>query len=272
MRKYNRKTPSPVDPTQFLNIQTPEVAYILGLLWADGYVLCREKSENDKQRSIILIKLVVNDANYIKDTFLNTGNWRIRTRESSQKGCNRKPQTTIETSNKILAKFLYENDYASKSSASADKILSKIPDNLKHYWFRGLSDGDGCFYLNPDGIHTKYSICSSYEQDWTYLSSLFDLKKWRYKVIRRVQNEKSSSSIFQLTCRKDIINFGNYIYQNYPTDTIGFARKYDKFLQIIELEKQMEQSKIKHPRLKGINNYATNKIYPNQFESIYSGK
>jgi len=44
--------------------------------------------------------------------------------------------------------LLVDNDYKLKSYNSADKILSKIPNSLHHYFFRGLIDGDGCFYLN----------------------------------------------------------------------------------------------------------------------------
>jgi len=123
-----------IHPQQFFDIKTPEVAYILGLLWADGYV-------SNIRSGIIAIAALEDDLETVKHIFLSTGKWNLNKRQLP----NRRPQMTIQTTNKPLTTFLANNDYIVKSIASADKILSKIPNELQHYWFRGLIDGDGCF-------------------------------------------------------------------------------------------------------------------------------
>lgn len=50
---------------QFKNITKPEVSYILGLLWSDGYII-----KNDKE-NIIGIELIKEDLDFIKNIFFN---------------------------------------------------------------------------------------------------------------------------------------------------------------------------------------------------------
>jgi len=62
--------------------------------------------------------------------------------------------------NRPLVKYLVDNDYLVKSNASADKILSTIPEKFQHYFFRGLIDGDGVppsFQKIYDGKKVKTS-------------------------------------------------------------------------------------------------------------------
>lgn len=111
-----------VNPEQFFNIQTPEVAYILGLIWADGYV--------DIER--ISLSVVTKDMKDYIPIFLKTGNWNASL--SKQRVLNEQPQQKIRCYNKPLSLFLIENDYRIKSKSSPDKILSKIPKHLQHYF------------------------------------------------------------------------------------------------------------------------------------------
>jgi len=78
------------------------------------------------------------------DIFNSTGKWRYYNISRNQW----KPILSAVVNNRLLYEFLVDNDYKLKSYNSADKILSKIPNSLHHYFFRGLIDGDGCFYLN----------------------------------------------------------------------------------------------------------------------------
>lgn len=213
-----------VNPSQFININSPEIAYILGLLWADGYVRIKGYSNS------ISIECIEKDLNLLKDIFLKTGKWCMNHRKRT----NRQPQMVITTNNKILAKFLQDNGYVSKSELSACKILSKIPDELKYYWFRGLIDGDGCFYQSKNEYCNQLSIASSYHQDWTYLESLFKKMKISYGICRRIQGE-NKSSIIRISNKRDINKFGNYIYKDYLNDKIGLERKYLKFKKISDV-------------------------------------
>ena len=214
-----------VNPNQFLSIETPEIAYILGLVWADGYVT------NNDNHYTIKINSLFDDLNTILHIFLKTGKWFHGTRNRK----NRRKQMYIGTSNKIICNFLLENDYRSKSFESADKILSKIPEHLQHYWFRGLIDGDGCFYISKNKHQRQFSLASSYEQNWFFMEKLLKKFEIRYSIRRVKQfqhNRINKSSIIRTVNSKDIKKLGDYIYQGFLTDKIGFERKFKKYLEI----------------------------------------
>jgi hypothetical protein len=144
-----------------------------------------------------------------------------------------KPSVNIITNNKRIYNFLVDNDYDKKSKVSADKILNKIPNELKHYFFRGLIDGDGCFYYNEKNNLKQFILISTHEQDWGYFESLCNQLEIKY-TIKRIINKKSSYSIVRITNKSGINKLGSYIYGNFEYDKIGLIRKYDKFISIIK--------------------------------------
>ncbi len=230
-----------VDPAQFYSTNTPEVAYILGLLWADGYVL--HKSKNGRLRNRVSIANQIEDFDVFIKILNKVGRWSVTYRKLK----NRKEQGSATISNRPLVEFLMNNDYISKSTASACKILSTIPEHLKHYWFRGLFDGDGCIYFNPSGLHIKMSIASSYNQDWKYVENLFNNKflDKSFRIKRTLKSDGSGYSKIEVTKRSTILKFLDYIYTNYRSDRIGLPRKYEKYLKVIEREKHCSAKKAK---------------------------
>ena len=220
------------DLSPFLDIKTPEVAYVLGLLWADGYVRDRQVS----------IETLYNDLIEVKDIFLKTGLWK----ETSRQRLNRQKQMQLTVDNKKFATFLTNLDYITKSNLSADKVLSIIPDDLKHYWFRGLVDGDGCFYIHKKRKIYQFCVASSYDQDWTYFENLcknlgIEYKIRRSKIINK-HGKENSSSIIRFCGIPKIQKLINYFYANYPHDGIGFSRKYNKWLEIIDCDSRTHKS------------------------------
>jgi hypothetical protein len=219
-----------VEPSQFFSPTTPEVAYILGLLWADGYVL---KKENP---AVNRVSLGVQREDF--DEFLpileRVGEWRVSYRKNKGK----KEQGEADISNRPLVDFLTKNDYTSKSNSSACKILSLIPNNLKHYWFRGLFDGDGCIYHHSDGMHIKTTICSSYDQNWKYIQDLFTdiLQEDRFFIKLYKRKNGNGHSKIEISKRSAMIKFLDYIYNGYGTDNIGLKRKYEKYLRVLQRE------------------------------------
>lgn len=146
-----------VNPSNFIKFQSPEHVYILGFLWADGHI------EKNRYRINCCIKRV--DFKYLKPIFKSTGIWNIKHIMIRDKF----KLTLIQTSNRILWDFLVENDYLIKSGASPDKILSKIPEHLKHYWWRGYFDGDGCVDVRKTA--NRVTISSVYNQDWRFIGN-----------------------------------------------------------------------------------------------------
>lgn len=211
--KYNENrlnTDFNVNVEQFINIQTPEVAYFLGFLWADGYIVRQE----------VRLSILTVDMNAIKPALDKIGKWNYNERVRN----GGKPICTAFTNNKKLFDFLVDNDFKIKSGASADKILNKIPLHLKHYFFRGLVDGDG--HINKNGIF----ISSCYKQNWKYVidvSNELFIKSYVYQS----SYENSSSSKLEMNGLNGV-GFGDYIYKNIETDNIGLPRKFESYLKL----------------------------------------
>lgn len=217
LSKANNK----VDIKQFLNIHKPEVAYFLGFLWADGYL--------NKNTNEVSIGIISKDMDILFPTFKKIGIWN----KYEYKRKKWQQQTEIKFSNFYIHEFLKNNDYLDKSTKSPEKILSKIPEELKHYFFRGLSDGDGCFYYHNSGIY-QFSISGTYNQDWGAFNDLLKYLHVENFKLKQTILKNSKSSAIRITNKKGVILFGNYIYKNYEYDKIGLDRKYEKFKIIKE--------------------------------------
>ncbi len=204
---------------QFLYINKKEVAYFLGFLWADGYII--------KKRNEIRMEIINDDLCKIKIVLKTLGKWTYATRQRGNKKIG-----SITTNNKKLVQFLIDNDYENKSYMSANKILSKIPLELKHYFFRGLIDGDGCFYISKNK-EKRLSISSGYDQDWSYVKDICSLINVKFYEHRN-HYKTGSYSVIEFNGVNSKI-FGDYIYKDYQIDNIGLNRKYIKYLEIVKL-------------------------------------
>lgn len=218
-----------VNPDLFYNITSKEISYLLGLIWADGF-LNPSKSGYNHNLGFTMVK---EDIDVIKPVLDSIGKWNYYERKQPVETW--KPSVNVITNNKRIMNYLVEHDYDKKSHVSADKILSKIPDDLKHYFFRGLIDGDGCFYYYiPEKGSTlrQFALASTYEQDWSYFEELCKKLEIKY-TIKRIKKIKASSSVIRITNKDGIKKLGDYIYQNFDIDKVGLLRKYHKYKLII---------------------------------------
>lgn len=210
---------------QFINIKSKEIAYILGLIWADGHVTF---SNNNAKTPIVKHTSKVDDNQEFYNILLKSGNWKTFT--SDNIGSYAKTPKKICTnwiSSRLLGEFLIDNDYKNKTK-SPDKILKYVPYNLKHYWFRGFFDGDGSVTIIKGGHHSiAFTSCEN--QDWFFIEDLFKSINIQNYKIRIISSRGGKSSQIRITNRKDIKIFENYLYNNYDIDKLGLYRKRVKF-------------------------------------------
>jgi len=200
-----------------IDVNNKYFCYFLGIMWADGYLYSKGKT---KYR--VEITLVEEDLRDIEYIFDKIGDWKKYTRNRKQN--NHKIQLNFRVSNKELFNFLIDNDYLNKSNCEPTKILNMIPNNNTKYFIRGLFDGDGCFYYKNNTRQCIFT--SNYMQSWTYLSDFFKNIKCKHSTGRQ-QSNTGSRSFIRITS-KDIIIFGDYIYD----DFFGLKRKYYKYVDI----------------------------------------
>lgn len=207
MTKYRNQNYLKLNADDFIIPKSPYHVYVLGFIWADGTVLSNRKS--------IRIEIVEDDMNELAPILEHTGKWYMQRRERP----NRRPQATASGDNKKLVDFLEENDYLIKSQASPTKILSTIPDDWKHYFYRGWVDGDGCFYNGKTA--RQFTMSGANQLDWTDLESYLTSHGISHKVSRR--NTKTGGySYVRISNKFGISKFGQLIYAG---EQFGLSRK-----------------------------------------------
>lgn len=207
-----------VDATFFQTVSTPGVAYILGILWADGYL--------NKRSNQITLEMDQTDLLQIKWVFDQTGQWThgSRTRQGRVK-----PVAYLYTSNPMIRRVLEKCDFKTKSVASVSKILQHIPTSFHRFFWRGYIDGDGCFYQH--GTICQLTLAGSYAQDWTAHETWMKEMGVTYRI-KRSQTTSGNSSVLRVTSRYDIALLCRWLYEGYEVDGIGLQRKRAKAKEI----------------------------------------
>lgn len=198
-----------------MNPSTKEVAYFLGFLWADGFLVTTSGHRE------VGIEIISSDAIHLLPILTSLGSWRIRERHRKRNGVSCKPITSFLTSNRFLVDYLISKGYQSKSSGSPDAILDTIPVDLRHYFWRGLFDGDGNLYVPDTASKIRLTFGGPFDQDWHALEILFASLGIKWCISRRKLKQSRCSSI-HVWRRHDLISFLDYIYQGEP---MGFPRK-----------------------------------------------
>jgi len=225
-----------INPEQFYKIEKPEVAYFLGYFWADGHLSIKKL----KRGSIYTITMSINYEDFlnIENTLALMGKWRLYDKMPSVKFKRPNRAKTISTGNMPLVKYLHSLDLHKKSLVSPTKILSKIPDHLKHYFWRGYFDGDGT--ISKENL-SCIRFSGSYSQDWSDLIALFEqLGIKKFSKVKNIRHRGGESTVITQG-RESIRKLGNYLYKDRELDQIGLDRKYLRWKKIeinaIQLEK-----------------------------------
>lgn len=245
----------------YINLWTPDIVYILGLIWADGHL--RKHSKNAYQINFTLTENDAKTVIYNLEKFYPFlwKHYKIKPSIAEINGRKlvSKPAMAFVLSDKYIGKFLYDNDYHIKSGASADKILGKIPDHLKHYWWRGYFDGDGWIDFDKKTKLPRVGIASVINQDWTFFYNLCERLNITPAKLDIIKKDKQNSSRFLIRRKNDVIKFCEYIYKNRENDKIGFERKYTKYknANLQWIEKTSEYKGVCLDKSKNVNPWIT---------------
>lgn len=210
-----------VNPAVFRDIRMPEVAYFLGYMWADGCVIV-EKGEK------YIIQLACLNRDYIKiaKDLAKIGEWKVYYHRLES---NNKLVAQVRDHNKPLALWFVEQDYDNKSFVPPTKILAYLPEHLKHYFWRGFMDGDGCWKMSKRS--RNFSFFAPYDYPWEEHSAQLDRLGIRWSLKKQEKTPDRFGRVSFLICSDlDGMNrWGEYLYQGYETDKIGLPRKYLKW-------------------------------------------
>lgn len=216
-----------INPEQFWKITKPEIAYFLGYFWADGYITYYKNKNCNNYK--ISLEIQSEDANDVLIHLNKLGKWNLQTRKRKE---NWKETTTINTNSKDIYNFLYENDYDTKSESEPTKILSKIPEHLKVYFWRGFFDGDGSIWIG-NGKNKRFKsiqFSSTFNYKWIELINLLNsLNIKEFNIHNKIDKNKHTGCKLIIFRKESIKNLINYLLQS----KIGLIRKTNKMQEFL---------------------------------------
>lgn len=193
---------------------TPETAYLLGLIWADGDV-----ARPNTGRYYIRVEMVARDLEEVVPVFDASGKWsqvrRTRTGRDHE-------VLRLETANKELWTLVEPH------KRDPLPLLSAMDAELRPYWFRGMFDGDGCYYAPAGKNVRQMAVVGHEDQDWTFLTAQLDALEVSYRNRRRDHVAKdgtiSRSSSVRWTNPAGCKAWHDYTHASWMK-TFGLSRK-----------------------------------------------
>lgn len=207
--------------TYFHVINSPNKAYFLGLIYADGWIIHNKKVgtyefglQLQDQDKYILEKLN-QEFGGVHDII------RTPPKEKIIKGVKTtsKEQNTLRVYSKQLVDDLISLNIVSNKTKSS--LYPVIPDEYFLDFLRGYIDGDGCYYINNDG-NCVVSITCSHKQPLEWISSTLQ----RMNIHTSVYQEYNTK--YRLYCfrKDDVKSLINKLFYN--TDIPYLIRKFNK--------------------------------------------
>lgn len=210
----------PVDETFFDKIDTEDKAYILGFWYADGY--------NNATGKYIVLPITDKDILYEIAKRMKYGG---KIREYPRLNKSKKQIYTFQVSSKKMSDALSCLGCSQGKTYNAKfPTPDQVPDHLMRHFVRGLSDGDGCIYVDKEykvvaKITGTKDICNGLQK---YLQEELDIKSGVY--VAKV-NEKTGYITYRILIGANKENTDKYLHWLYHDATIFLQRKYDKAMQ-----------------------------------------
>ena len=209
-------------------LSDPISVYLLGLLWADGWVY-----ESIGGNLCLGLECLSEDMKTFKPYFDTTGRWNYYNMKYNPLRPTVQGRDHISLHNKKDIAFFVDNDYKVKSLVSPKKVLALIPNELKVYFFRGWVDGDGCFYYGEKLKCRQFVLSGPLEQDWSSFTTLLNTLNIEHRVAR-INGKKVKHSRVLVTGYAKIKRLGEFLYEGWEQNKIGLRRKHDKYQRIID--------------------------------------
>lgn len=235
----------------FENIDTPNKAYFLGFIYADGCIVDAKGRQNQ-----LVIHIHEQDKSIL---------------ESFSKELEFSGKLQFYKGSKIHStkNYKYKRNNAYRLTISSDKLcqdlnnlgvtprkthtltfpkLNQVPENLMNHFIRGLMDGDGYISVRKGkkdesnclftfGIVGTYDICAG-------------VQKWLSNKLILNPNKKlrKCKCIFGMSYshNKDIVKIYNYLYPQKENTELFLIRKHNKFKQIFNYSFNQASSKLSY--------------------------
>ena len=230
-KEYNinskRKNRYTLDENYFEEINTQQKAYILGLIYADGYV------GNEKFNNISLTQKEYKLLFEVKKELEFTGIIRLGNKGSFE---NSKPGYVLNFSSKKVANDLRKLGLYPKKYLTIDKIPN-IRDELKRHFLRGYFDGDGSIskYIhkfkktNKEYSYVKGKMCIiATEKMLEDFIKTFNIEHYYIS-----QSKTKEMKYIQIESKKELNRIYNLMYEDCCICNMTKKEKWDNLISAI---------------------------------------
>ena len=218
-----------IDVSDYINLNDPKIAYILGLIWTDGAVIF----SNNKSKTPVIKHTCVGYDSLSSDDIFKYLNWR-NFKSTNEKSIGKNEMSTSWISSRGLGEYLIKNGYRDKNKGT---FIYKNFDKYTSHFIRGIFDGDGCITTSTSGSKYKQTaiyFSSSSSQDWKYLSDILDILNIKHKIRKNIDKLGESSQLY-INESESIYNLCEYMYRD-SKDT-RLERKYNTYKSFLDYKK-----------------------------------
>ena len=220
-RKYK------LNENYFDEINTPNKAYILGFLYADG---C-----NSMQKSTIHISLQEEDKQILEDMRKEIGSEKeLEFIDNSNKhnfGYTYKNMWRLNMFSKHMCETL--ENIGMMPNKSLKITFPNIDESLYSHFIRGVFDGDGCIHNSKGKTRHLCSIVGTYDL-CNFLKEYFE-KMGFSSHVREASNHNGITAVFEIWKKDSVMQFLDFLYSDAE---MYLERKYQRYLNCInEYEK-----------------------------------
>ena len=214
----------------FDNIDSQDKAYILGLLWADGY--------NCVEKGSISIQLQEQDKNLLEKINNVTNNERpLRKTCLSEKSPKWQDQYMLTWQSKYVSNLLDDLGMHQRKSLVLE-YPKWLDESLHRHFIRGYFDGDGSISLSKEGKFASLNMVGTK----MFLCTIQDIIKNTLGVEVFVQRDiRARDPICVLRCstKDGVKNILDWIYND---ASLFLDRKYQKYQQFLLANKNINNS------------------------------
>lgn len=226
-------------------IDTPNKAYWLGFLFADGYIAKRIRKTNaGNERIEYNLKISVKDDDneiLIKLAKDLESNYPIHYYDVKSSFGDLK-EARLFITNKYMVEKLYNEYGIVPNRTSIQKIVERLPENLYRYFILGLFDGDGSFsfYLVRDNrrVNKRRKMILRFggsEEVLRFIESILIKEQLvaplQRQLERRHKDGDGTWRCLTFSGMNNCTQILNWLYQDSP---IYLERKYQKYLNILK--------------------------------------
>lgn len=218
-----RKKMYPFNEQYFHKINSPDKAYWLGFIAADGYV--------DSIKNYLQVTLQKQDSKHLEKMakYFQTN----KPITYSKATCNGQkfPKATLTLFSKQMIDDLYQlGIYNNKSLTYLPPSLEQVPEQYIRYWILGYFDGDGLLSID---IRNRYMMgFTGTKETLKYIQKYFNTN------MALINEHSSNKNTYTFKYAEGKTHqFLSFLYQDDISKELALDRKYQKYLQILEIEK-----------------------------------